>query len=68
MNRQYLISTVRSYRDKLLELKLKQAAECAEDLLDELLDAGREWHRMVGRVHALVDLSERSIRRYFDEE
>jgi hypothetical protein len=55
VNRQYLISTIRSYREKLTGLGLKASADAADDLLDELLDIGREWQRMVPRVHSLVD-------------
>jgi hypothetical protein len=66
VNREYLISTVRSYRDKLLTTNHKPEADDADDLLQELLDAGRAWHTLVPTIHSFVDRSERLIRRAFD--
>jgi hypothetical protein len=66
MNRQYLISTVRSYRDKLLTTNHKPEADDASDLLEDLLDSGRSWQMMVPRIHQFVDHSERLIRQAFD--
>lgn len=66
MNRQYLISTVKSYREQLLNLKLKRSADEANDLLEELLDAGRNWQLMTPRIHTFVDMAERTIRRCLD--
>lgn len=66
MNRQYLISTVISYREQLVNLKLKRSADEANDLLEELLDAGRNWQLMTPRIHTFVDMAERTIRRCLD--
>lgn len=68
MNRQYLISTVRSYRDNLLSTNHKPAADDASDLLEELLDAGRAWQLLVPRIHQFVDHAERLIRKAFDDD
>lgn len=66
MNREYLISTIRSYRDQLLTTNHKPEADDAADLLEMLLDAGRNWQLIVPRIHTFVDRSERLIRRTMD--
>lgn len=66
VNRQYLISTIRSYRDQLTTTNHKREADDAEELLEALLDAGRNWQLLLPRIHTFVDRSERLIRRAFD--
>lgn len=66
MNRDYLISTIRGYRDQLLTTNHKPEADDACDLLEALLDAGRNWQLLVPRIHTFVDRSERIIRRAMD--
>lgn len=68
MNRQYLICTIRSYRDKLTGCGFKRSADLADDLLNEFLDAGTQWQAWVPRIHSFVDAAERTIRRMFDED
>lgn len=68
MNRAYLISTIRSYRDQLLTTNHKPQADDASDLLEMLLDVGRDWQLMVPRIHTFVDRSERLIRRAMGDD
>lgn len=63
MNRHYLISIVRDYRDQLHGNGFKRSADNAEDLVEAILDAGTEWQRLVPRVHTFVDHAERTLRR-----
>ena len=66
MNREYLISIVRNYRNQLGTTNHKPEADDAADLLEEILDAGRNWQLLVPRIHTFVQHSERLIRRAMD--
>jgi len=58
VNRQPLLGAVREIRDTLRAVRLKGLADEADQLLQDILDAGMEYERMIPRTRAFIRLAQ----------